>query len=389
MLTGWRFFVAVGAALALGCSQVAAGAEDPYEINVILGLSGPATFLGTAEKNMLDAFQDHVNRQGGIRGRALKFVYGDDQSNPQVAVQLTNAVLLKKVPVVLGSSLASTCNAMASLFKNGPVNYCLSPGIYPDAGGYVLSASVSTRELLVATIRYFRLRGWTNVAVLNTTDASGLDADKEIAQIVTRPENRGVTVVAGEHFSPADTSVAAQVAKIKASGAQALIIWAPGTPLGTALRSMKDSGLDIPAATSSANMNPLQLKQYASSMPKDLYFQGLPFIAGMSENARMKRVLDDFTAEASAHKIDIDAPHGIAWDPALLVVDGLRALGPAATADQLRAWIAGQSAYPGITGMYDFRSGDMHGVGVKDVVIMRWDPDKNAFASVSKLGGMP
>jgi branched-chain amino acid transport system substrate-binding protein len=278
---------------------------------------------------------------------------------------------------------------MASLFKNGPVNYCLSPGIYPDAGGYVLSASVSTRELLVATIRYFRLRGWTNVAVLNTTDASGLDADKEIAQIVTRPENRGVTVVAGEHFSPADTSVAAQVAKIKASGAQALIIWAPGTPLGTALRSMKDSGLDIPTATSSANMNPLQLKQYASSMPKDLYFQGLPFIAGMSENARMKRVLDDFTAEASAHKIDIDAPHGIAWDPALLVVDGLRALGPAATADQLRAWIAGQSAYPGITGMYDFRSGDMHGVGVKDVVIMRWDPDKNAFASVSKLGGMP
>jgi branched-chain amino acid transport system substrate-binding protein len=389
MLTGWRLFVAVGAALVLGSTQVAAGAEDPYEINVILGLSGPATFLGTAEKNMLDAFQDRVNRQGGIRGRALKFVYGDDQSNPQVAVQLTNAVLLKKVPVVLGSSLASTCNAMAPLFKNGPVNYCLSPGIYPDAGGFVLSASVSTSELLVATIRYFRLRGWTNIAVLNTTDASGLDADKEIAQIVTRPENRGVTIVDSEHFSPADTSVAAQVAKIKASGAQALIIWVPGTPLGTALRNMKDAGLDIPTATSSANMNPLQLKQYASSMPKDLYFQGLPFIAGMSENARMKRVLDDFTAEATAHKIDIDAPHGIAWDPALLVVDGLRALGTAATADQLRAWIAGQSAYPGITGTYDFRSGDMHGVGVKDVVIMRWDPDKNAFASVSKLGGMP
>ncbi len=230
-------------------SGTAATAADPYDINVVLGLTGPATFLGSAEKLSLDALADSVNAKGGIRGRPVRFVYGDDQSSPQVAVQLAGALVQKHVPVVLGSSLAATCNAMGPLFKNGPVNYCLSPGIYPDAGGYVFSASVSTRDLLIATVRFFRLKGWTNIASLNATDASGLDADREIAQIVALPENHGVSLVSAEHFSPADTSVAAQVAKIKASGAQALIIWVPGTPLGTALRGMKDAGLDIPTAT--------------------------------------------------------------------------------------------------------------------------------------------
>jgi hypothetical protein len=65
------------------------------------------------------------NARGGITGRKIHFVVQDDQSSPQVAVQLTNGIIAKHVPVMLGSSLVANCNAMmAAVRESGPVQYC-------------------------------------------------------------------------------------------------------------------------------------------------------------------------------------------------------------------------------------------------------------------------
>jgi branched-chain amino acid transport system substrate-binding protein len=362
--------------------------QTPYEINVILALTGPGTFLGTSQKASLDVLQEVVNKQGGLKGRPLKFVYYDDQTNPQLAVQLTNTILAKKVPIILGSDLSATCRAMDPLFKNGPVEYCLSPAIYPPKGGYVFTSSVSTKDLITATIRFFRLKGWTRFARLTTTDASGQDADADVPETLALPEMKGMTVVAEEHFNPTDQSVAAQVARIKAANPQALLIWAPGTPFGTALRGVKDAGLDIPTATTSANMVISQLKQYSGLIPTaGLYFQGYAHMAGMAENAQMKTAIDTFTAALKEHGLDNDVQHGMAWDPAMITVDAFRALGTDATAAQIRDWIGNQKSLAGITGIYDFKDSDPHGLGARDAIIFRWDPDKATFVSVSKFGG--
>jgi hypothetical protein len=85
---------------------------------------------------------------GGIAGRPVKFIYHDDQSNPQTAVQLATQVVAGRPAVVLGSSLVASCRAVGPLMQNGPVNYCFSPGFHPDPGGYVFSSSISTLDLI-------------------------------------------------------------------------------------------------------------------------------------------------------------------------------------------------------------------------------------------------
>src|SRR5580658_9715217 len=100
------------AALAL-IPSFAVAADPPYEINVILPMTGAAAFLGKADTNALNVIESTVNKSGGIRGRQIKFTVADDESNPALAVQLLNAVLAKKVPLVLGSTLGATCSAMA------------------------------------------------------------------------------------------------------------------------------------------------------------------------------------------------------------------------------------------------------------------------------------
>jgi len=54
-------------------------------------------------------------------------------------------------------------------------------------------------------------------------------------------ENAAVAIVSRDHFTGADLSVAAQVARIKASDAQAVIVWTTGTPFGTVVRSLADA----------------------------------------------------------------------------------------------------------------------------------------------------
>src|SRR5579872_3839396 len=121
----------------------AAFAAGTYDINVVLPLTGSAAFVGQGEKDSVLALQDQINATGGIAGDKLNFVFHDDQTQPQLAVQLTTQVLGSQPAVVMGSSLVAMCLAMAPLMENGPVHYCFSPGIHPKAGSYVFSTSSS------------------------------------------------------------------------------------------------------------------------------------------------------------------------------------------------------------------------------------------------------
>ena len=362
----------------------AAGAS--YQFDVIIPLSGAGAFTAASQQKALLALETVVNKDGGIAGRPVHFNFLDDQSNPQVSLQLANQALAKKPAVVMGSSLGALCKAMIPAFANGPVEYCFSPVISPPPGGYVFSAGVSGSDLIVASMRYMRMRGWKRFATLNTTDASGQIADNEIANTLKLPENKDLVMVANEHFNQSDTSVSAQVTKIKSASPQALIVWSPGTPFGTALHAIQDVGLDVPVMTTSANMIVAQMKSYGSYLPKEVYFQGTRYIAGVPD-AKDLKVMQTFSAAMKANGIPQDFQAGIAWDPAMIVIDALRKLGPSASSADLHAYIEKLTAYVGITGTYDFRDGNQRGLTVNDLLIMRWDNDKSDFVAVSKLGG--
>lgn len=373
--------------LTLGIPPVARAADaEPYDINVIVSLTGAGSFLGLSQQKALQIFEGSVNSHGGIKGRPLHFTFFDDQTSPQVAVQLANQVLVKKPAVVLGSSTAGTCRAIAPLFANGPLNYCLIPAIHPPRG-YVFSASVDTRDMIATLVRYFRERGWTKIARVTTNDASGQDADEAFTAALALPENKDVTIVSNERYNTGDVSTSAQFARIKAAGAQGIIIWATGTPFGTALHGLRDSGLEVPIAASNANMIYGQMKQYADFLPKELYFEGVGYLSGLGTPAE-RAAQAEFLQTIKAAGILPDFQTGMAWDPALIVVDALRKLGPNATAAQLQGYIEKLSAFPGISGRYDFRDGNQRGLSQKDLVIMRWDDSAKTWTTVSGPGGI-
>lgn len=301
------------AALLLAAPGDAAG---DYTIDAVMPLTGPAAFVGKLESEALRAYEGVVNRSGEIRGLTLHFAIHDDQSSPQVAVQLANRNKHTKPAVLIGSSIVAMCAAMAPLMlPDGPVQYCLSPGFSPKPDGYAFASSVSLDGITPATLRYLRLRGFTRLAVMSATDASAQEADRVTLAMFGTRENTTLRNVAYEHFNNADISVTAQIERIKAAAPQAMIVYASGPAFVSIGRSMKDGGLEIPVMTSIANLVPVQLAQYRDFLPPELLFNGFAYEAAGIEPTPIA---------------------ALSWDPAKLLVAALRSLGAAATAPAVR-----------------------------------------------------
>jgi branched-chain amino acid transport system substrate-binding protein len=363
----------------------------PFELDVISPITGPGAFLGRSYAQSFHAIEDVVNATGGIQGHPLKIVTFDAQTNPQVGHQLVDMLVAKHVAIFIDGDPAPVCNATFPVVENtGPVDYCLTPLISPKPGTYVFSGSVAGDVLARITVRYFRERGWTRLAMISSTDASGQYIEEQTNLALTLPENKDVQMVAREHFAPTDVSVAAQIARIKASNPQALIAAATGTPIATAFRALKDSGLDIPVEAPSSNLNYTQLEQYAGFLPKDLYFATV--LALTPGGVPKGPIRDAQTVYLNAFKaigVRPDMSDNLAWDPTMIVVAALRKLGAAATATQIRDWIANLRGWAGVDGIYDFHAFPGRGIGENASEMVRWDPAKDDWVKASLPAGRP
>jgi branched-chain amino acid transport system substrate-binding protein len=370
-----------------------ARAADNYEVTVVAPLTGGASFVGLGQKATLEALAAYINKTGGIQNRPLQFNFRDDQSSPQVAVQLTTEAVSAKPAVIMGSSLVGMCLAMAPLMQDGPVHYCLSPAIHPKPDSYTFSASADSIDQIAAVMRYYRMKGWTKLAVLDTTDASGQDGDRAIDTVLNYPENKGVmTKVAQEHFNPPDISVAAQIEQIKGSGAQAMIAWVTGAPAATVFKGMIQAGLDIPVAPTSGNQTFASMAQWESFLPKQLILASAlyPEHDGILQlDPAMEKAQHEMYAILKERNLKADNMVATSWDAGLIVVAGLRKLGPNATAAQLKDFIANLTGFDGVDGVYDFKKYPQRGLGPEASTVTTYDAKNKAWVWLSKPGGEP
>ena len=358
-------------------------AADPYQIDVIVSTTGSIAFMGNSISRVLTLVADNVNKAGGIGGRDLKFVFHDDSSTPANTVQILNAIIASKAPVMLGTSLSATCGAMAPLLTNGPVDLCFTPGVHPEEGSYTFSPAPSTTDLAIATAHFMKSRGWKKVAFLFSTDSSGIDGEKVVDAAFQAPDMKSVSLVVAEHFAITDISVSAQMARIKAAQPEAMYVWASGSASQTALRGIHDAGLNIPILISYSNATASQMATFKGFMPAELLSSGLPSMVAPDQlpPGKLRDAVAQYYAAFKAAGMQPDVTQATPWDAAGIVVSALRKLGPNATAAQVRSYIANLSGWSGVTGTYDFKAIPQRGVNWKSVVMTRWDPVHEVWVS--------
>ncbi len=229
--------LAVALVVALAAVGVAGAAPraDPgvSATEVVIGgtvpLSGEAAAFGSVGPGA-KAYFDSVNAKGGVNGRKIRYIFYDDGYNPAQTVQQTRKLVEQDRVFALfnvigtANNLAirdyANANKVPQLFSGDGSEALAAPGRYPWTMGFLQSyrgeGAVYGRDLA-------KRRPKARIAVLLENTELGKDMTRGLSRAIA---GKGPKVVASESYEYTATDVASQVSKLKASGADTLMLFA-------------------------------------------------------------------------------------------------------------------------------------------------------------------
>src|SRR6266404_1784549 len=200
---------------------LAGPADTEIRIGNTVPYTGPASAYGVIGKVMA-AYFDKVNAEGGIRGRKINFISYDDAYNPTKTMEATRKLVEEdNVLFILASLGTNTSQAVhpylnskkiPQLFVASGATMWDQPREFPWTMGFLPSyqteAHIYSQYILENHPR-------SKIAVLYQDDGFGKDYLKGLKDGL----GGKIPIVAEAPYKVTDTSIDAQIAKLKASGA--------------------------------------------------------------------------------------------------------------------------------------------------------------------------
>ena len=232
----FKFILAL-AAMAIGASAASAG---PVKVGMITTLSGGGAGLGTAVR---DGFMLAVKLSGNAD---IEVIIEDDERKPDLAVQIADKMIQSdKVDVLTGIIWSNLAIAVVPSATQQGIIY-LSPNAGPSllAGkgchANYFNVAWQNDNLHEAAGAYANTAGMTNSFIMAPNYPAGHDSLAGYKRMFTGNIANEVYTKLGQ------TDYAAELATIRASGADSVFFFLPGGMGISFLKQYADSGIDIP-----------------------------------------------------------------------------------------------------------------------------------------------
>jgi branched-chain amino acid transport system substrate-binding protein len=238
----------IAAVFITGTAASSVWAAD-IKIGIAEALSGPAGQYGVNIRNGFQLAVDEINSSGGIKGNKISVVLEDEQGKKEQAIDVFKKLIFQdKVLMIFGPTLSNSALAADPIAQAAKVvvfgTSNTADGI-TSIGNYVFRNSVTEADVLPETLRIATKKmGIKKVAILYGNDdvftKSGFDAFKKALYDLNIP------ITTTETFAKGDVDFKAQLTKIKASGADAVVLsalMAEGAPIMVQARNL---GLNVP-----------------------------------------------------------------------------------------------------------------------------------------------
>jgi ABC-type branched-subunit amino acid transport system substrate-binding protein len=226
-----RTLAVLVAALALAAPPALAdpGVTDTtIKLGGTVPLSGPAAAFGVVGPGAA-AYFAYVNDHGGVNGRKIDYEYLDDAYDPTQTVQLTRRLVQQDEVFAIFNTIG-TDNALAvrSLLNQLEVPMLFAgtgASSFADPKNYPWSMPYLPNNIAEGTIygRYILQHlPKARIGVLVESDDYGKDLNAGLRKAIRSKRK----IVATEGYALTDTNVSSQVAKLKAAGANTLVLFA-------------------------------------------------------------------------------------------------------------------------------------------------------------------
>lgn len=326
--------VVLGACLALGASlgSTVALAQAKIKLGFIVAASGPLNVVGAEQKRGLDVALDHLG--GKLGGVPFEVVYGDSKTNPGATVQELSKLIEKdRVDILTGLTASNEIVAAIKPISDAKIFFIgMNGGPAQFAGElcnpYYFNASFQNAQLTTGMGSFMTAQGVKKLYTLGMDYEAG---HEHIAAALTGYKGQ----MAGQAFTPlAQVDFAADIAKIRASGADGVFAFYPGGPGIAFVRQWAQAGLagKVPLYSNIALSEPTvfqaQGKTAIGIQMSAVYFAAL-------DNPANKKFVADFRAK---FKRDPASYAGLAYDTIMLIDAAVRdAKGEIKNQDAFRA----------------------------------------------------
>lgn len=363
--------------LLTACGKTSTG-NEPYKIGAVLDISGNSSSLGVPERDTLLMLTEKLNANGGINGRPIELTILDNKSDETEGVLAVKTLIEKGVLAVLGASASGTSMAMMNTVQKEKVPMislaAASSIVEPvNERQWVFKTAQSDIVMINKIISYLKNNNLNNVAFMYMNNSYGVGGMNAITAAV---KDTGINIVAKEKFDASDKDMTAQLTKVKASGAQVVIVWAIPPSASILTKNYRDLGITIPLIHSHGvgNQNFIDLAQGAADGVL-LPIGKFPVAQQIPDSDPQKKVLESYIADyTQKYNTPPNSFGGYAYDAFNLLVKAIETAGPdrAAIRDQLEK----TQGYVGISGVFNMSPQDHNGLKEDSAVMVQVEQGK-------------
>jgi len=258
-----RQFTGLAAALAAGLVAVPSLAADPVRIGFIDPLSGPFAAVGTSGLRQAQFTADEINKAGGVLGgRKLVVVGFDNKISPKESLIQLKRVIGDNIQFIMQGNSSGVANALIDAVTKHNEREPAKRVLY-------LNYSAVDPSLTNEKCSYWHFRFDANADMKMNALTDVISANKKMTKIyiIGQDYSFGKAVAAaavrdldlkrpdikivGNELHPIGKvkDFSPYIAKIKASGAQAVITGNWGADMLGLAKAANDAGLDVPFYT--------------------------------------------------------------------------------------------------------------------------------------------
>ncbi len=238
----WVVVILLISTAGTGYSQQRGVTKDKIVTGAWIAMSGALAYPGTSFMNSTESYFKYINDQGGINGRKLEYIAYNDDYEPPKSVAAAKKLLEKDHAFMFITPMGTGTTAAVRPIAEETKTIIFGPGTaspmftIPYNPLFYLTVINIYDQMYLVVDYLVKERGVKKIALFG--------AKGEIGQMtregtVERLKKYGLDIATYDEAGPTDVDVSAQFNKIRAAGADAVIISATPKPASLMLLEMQ------------------------------------------------------------------------------------------------------------------------------------------------------
>lgn len=358
-------FIVVALLFVAALAVSPAVAAESIKVGAILGVTGPASFLGAPEAKTLEMLVDDINKKGGIKGSKIELIVKDSGGSPEKAISFAKQLIEEeKVFAIIGPSTSGETMKIKNIAEEGKtilLSCAAAEVIVNPVARYVFKTP--QKDSFAVKKIFAQMKGMkiSKIGVVSGNDGFGKAGKEQLEKIA--PEF-GVEILVNEVYDKDATDLTAVATKLKAGNVQAVVNWSIVPAQSIIAKNMKQIGLNVPLFQSHGFGNINYVKAAGEAAEGIIFPAGRLLVADVlpknnSQKAVLKKYKEDYEKR---FKEDVSTFGGHAYDALMILAKAVEKAGT--DKEKVRDAIENMKGFIGTGGIFNFSPEDHNGLDI-------------------------